>query len=414
MGYIVKRKEALEIRKSKQWLMVYGRRKTGKTFMLRQLCGFKNYILVKKDRNILIQDETKSLDEAVILIKKLLREGESVVLDEFQRLDEAVLEEFMLEHPKGRFILSGSSMKVVKKMFSAQSALLGFFTPMKVGLIDAKDMFLVDFPEDMNIELASFLREAWLIPLYNGEDIVRFVYKVVMQSKYIISALIGEIFSEEERELSRRYEALLRLIGKGVWKTNELANILYARGIIASPSATHIIQYIKNLEEMELIESVRVNRAKNRYFYRLRSPIMNIYYYLEDRYDISNREISFNELKPTLEKLINFEIQNFIADLFANKYEGRKEYFVAADKEIDFIITQRNKAIIVGEVKWKKLVSKDIEKFKRNSDVFSCKKVIIGKKGIKSKNVRDSSTTVGTLFTPNVEVFDRERIVEMF
>ena len=78
-----------------------------------------------------------------------------------------------------------------------------------------------------------------------------------------------------------------------------------------------------------------------------------------------------------------------MADLFSEIYDGRKEYFVSPDKEIDFIITKRNKAEIIGEVKWKIIDSEDISKFLLNSERFSGKKVLICKNSkVKSDQVQ--------------------------
>ena len=385
MAYTIKRRESKEIEKEKIWLMLYGRRKSGKTFMLRNLCRFDKYFLVKRNLSILSGTETKTIDELVGQVGTLLGQNKSVIIDEFQRLDESVLEEIVQTHPKGRLIVCGSSMKIAKKFFDSKSPLLGFFTPLKIGLIGPFDILkgLKNLFPEKRIEFSVFLREPWLIPLFNNEDILDFVYKTVTKSKQIISSLIGEVFSEEERELSRKYEVILSLIGAGTWSTKDLTNILYSRNLIPDPSPTHVIQYLKNLEEMELIESLKMYKSR-KYFYRLRSPIMNIYYYLDDRYDIGNREVSLEEMKPTLQKLINFEIQNFIADFFAEKLLGRKEYFISPSKEVDFIITKRNKPILVGEVKWKMLSKLDIEKFKKSSSNFSCSKVLVCKKGAKT------------------------------
>lgn len=389
MDYIIKRQESEDVKKERSWLMIYGRRKTGKTFLLRHLCTFNKYYLVKKDLSILSENKIKTAAELVKEVNDLLKQNKSVVIDEFQRLDESILEEIVQEHPKGRLILSGSSLRVTKKVFDSSSPLLGFFTPMKIGLIRPFDVLkeLKDLKAEQKIEFSTFLREPWLIPIYNKENILEFVYKIVTKSKHIISSLIGEIFSEEERELSKRYTTILSLIGAGVWGAKELTNSLYNRNLIPDPSPTHIIQYLKNLEEMELVESIKLYKSKNKYFYRLMSPIMNIYYYLDDRYNITNREVSLEEIKPTLRKLINFEIQNFLADFSAEKFSGRKEYFLSPSKEIDFIITQRNKPLIVGEVKWKKISLADVENFKESSADFFCRKILMGKQGIKSEEI---------------------------
>ncbi|MDI6655808.1 MAG: AAA family ATPase [Candidatus Hydrothermarchaeota archaeon] len=383
MDYIIKRKEAGDVEKEKSWLLVYGRRKTGKTFLLRNFCRLDGYFLVKRDLSIFSDEKQITLGEMSKAVKELLNRGKRVAIDEFQRLDESFLEEFTLLHPKGKLVISGSSMRIVKKFFEPRSALLGFFTPMKIGFISPMDV-LSELKEKFTpaeaIELATFVREPWLIPLFGGENITEFVYKVVTKSKVIISSLIGEVFGEEERELSKKYEAILSLIGSGVWNTKEIASIMYSRRLIPDPSVTNILQYIKNLEEMGLLEGIKIFNSKSN-FYRLSSPIMNIYYYLESRYNISNREVSLEEVKPTLERLINLEIQNFIADFFAEKNNGRKEYYMSPQKEFDFVITRRNRLEIVGEVKWKKVEAQDVEKFRKNTEDLSGRKVIIFKHG---------------------------------
>jgi len=383
MDYIIERKQASEIKKGGSWLLVYGRRKTGKTFLLRNLCKIKNYFLVKKDLSVFSGGKEITLNDMSKKVKELLESGKTVVIDEFQRLEESFLEEFNLLHPKGKLILSGSSMRVVRKFFDPKSPLLGFFTPLRIDFIDVRDIIKGlknKLKPQRLIEIATFLREPWVIPLFGGEDAIDFVYKTVTTSKFIISSLVGEVFSEEERELGKKYDAVLKLVASGVWNTKELASIMYSRRLIPDPSVTHILQYIKNLEEMGLIESIKIFNSK-RNFYRLSSPIMNIYYYLDSRYNISDRDIGVEEVKPTIEKLINLEIQNFIADFFAEKAGGRKEYYISPEKEFDFIITKRNKPEIVGEVKWKNANKKDTGKFMKKAEHLPCKKLVIFKRG---------------------------------
>lgn len=381
MDYIIARKEAEEIERESAWLLVYGRRKTGKTFLLRNFCKLDSYFLVKRDLSVFFDEKQITLDELSKTVKELLSRGKSVAIDEFQRLNESFLEEFTLLHPKGKLIISGSSMRIVKKFFEPKSALLGFFTPIKIGFISPIDILSElkrKFKHAEAIEFATFMREPWLIPLFEGKNITEFVYKVITKNKLVISSLVGEVFGEEERELSKKYEAILSLIGSGIWNTKEIASIMYSRRLIPDSNVTNILQYIKNLEDMGLLESVKIFNSKSN-FYRLASPVMNIYYYLDSRYNISSREISLEEIKPTLEKLINLEIQNFIADFFAEKSNGRKEYYISPEKEFDFIITKRNKLEIVGEVKWKKAALQDIEKFREKTKDLSGRKIIIFK-----------------------------------
>ncbi len=381
MDYIIERRDTASITQERQWLLLYGRRKVGKTFLLRNLCTFKKYYTVKKDLGIIAHDITISLDDMMREVKKLLHDGQTVVIDEFQRLPESVLEELTVVHPHGKLILSGSSLRILKKIFEPQSPLLGFLNPVKMGFISPSDILIglhAHVKSELLVELSTFLREPWLIPSYDEKPLIDFIYKLITQSKQTLTALVGEIFGEEERELTGKYSAIIGLIGSGIWNTTELTSILYSRKLIPEPSPTHLAQYLKNLEEMEIVESIKMYSSKRKY-YRLASPLMNVYYYLESRYNINDRQISLEEIRPTLQKSINFEIQNFIADLFSEIYSGRKEYFISPDKEIDFIITVRNKPSIIGEVKWKALEKEDIRKFFRNSEKIFGRKIIFCK-----------------------------------
>ncbi|MBI5872348.1 AAA family ATPase [archaeon] len=401
MDYIIKREESKNIEKESSWLLVYGRRKTGKTFLLRNLCKFDLYYLVKKNLDILSDEKTISLNKFVEEVKEGLNKNKGVVIDEFQRLDESILEEISTLHPKGKLVLSGSSLRIAKKFYEPRSAFLGFFTPSRIGFIKPTNIIKElkgIFKPEKTVEISTFLREPWLIPPYDKEEISKFVYNIATKSKYVITSLVGEIFTEEEREMTKKYDAILSLVGSGIWNTKEIANILYAKRLIEEPSQTHIIQYLKNLQEIDLIENMRIYKSKNNY-YKLLSPIANIYYYLDSRYDISNREISFKEVLPTVQKLVNMEIQNFVADLFAELYDGRKEYFVSPTKEIDFIITKRNKPEIIGEVKWKEVKKEDIEKFRSNSEFLHGRKILICKEGY----IEDKE----------IEVMNAKKIVEI-
>lgn len=383
MGYItgIIRKER-ESLKQKGWILLYGRRKAGKTYLLRNLYSPDVYILVKKDRALWSEDIDVDISSVSEKVRKLLEKGKKVVIDEFQRMDQSVLEEIVTVHPKGKLMLSGSSLRVVNQILSQDSPLLGFFSPLKIGLISTADMLRnlsQKFKPQRTVELSTFLRDPWLVPFYSGEKTERFLFRIMTQFRDTIPSLIGETFTEEEREITEVYGAVLSLIGAGTWKAKDISSILYNRNVIKEPGSSSIIQYTKNMREMDLLETYRIYGSKMKYN-RLKSPIMNLYYYLDSRYNISERKTSFKEVKPTLDNLINLEIQNFSADVFAGIYDGRKEYFLSPDKEIDFVITRRNKPVCVGEVKWCQIRNKHVKRFKQNTERFSCDKVVIGKK----------------------------------
>lgn len=243
---------------------------------------------------------------------------------------------------------------------------------------------------DQAIELAPYLSDIWTTLFFGPEKTsLETIYHLLRHCKLTIPALIGEIFTEEERELTRIYEAILRLMGAGEWDYKRVAAILADRGLIKKADSSLVLPYIKNLIGMGLVETLPIYSSKKK-MYKLASPIMEAFYYLADRYDLEEADVSFKEVRPTLEKLRNLAVQNWVADFFAEIYQGRKEYLVTAEKEIDFVITLRKKPIIVGEVKWGKYNQKDIENFKEKTKYLKAEKFFITKEktGIEDEEVR--------------------------
>lgn len=383
---IIYRDESDEIKKLNGWILIYGRRKVGKTFLIKNFLDYDVFFRVNRDGSILAEkfviSTINNMDDFSRAVSELLLADKKVVIDEFQRLPESVIERISTLHPKGKIILSGSSMRVIKKLFGSKSPLLGLAMQYKLGLIRPNNI-LRELSKKMDamqaIELAPYLADAWTIPFFMKEsDSERVIYDLLKYSKFTVPSLVGEIFTEEEREFTKVYEAILRLIGAGELDYKNIASILASRKVIERADSSLIIPYIKNMEGMGLVESLPIYSSKKK-MYRLSSPMMEAFFYLADRYNFEDRDVSFEEARPTIEKLRNFAVQNFIGDLFASAYHGKKEYYVTPSKELDFIITVRNKAVIVGEVKWGKYDSNDLRKFVEKTTFTKADKIFITK-----------------------------------
>ncbi len=383
---IIYRDESDEIKKLNGWILIYGRRKVGKTFLIKNFLEYDVFFRVNRDGSILAEkfviSTINNMDDFSRAVSELLLADKKVVIDEFQRLPESVIERISTLHPKGKVILSGSSMRVIKKLFGSKSPLLGLAMQYKLGLIRPVNI-LRELSKKMDavqaIELAPYLADAWTIPFYTKEsDSEKVIYDLLKYSKFTVPSLVGEIFTEEEREFTKVYEAILRLIGAGELDYKNIASILAGRKVIERADSSLIIPYIKNMEGMGLVESLPIYSSKKK-MYRLSSPMMEAFFYLADRYGFEDRDVSFEEARPTIEKLRNFAVQNFIGDLFASAYHGKKEYYVTPSKELDFIITVRNKAVIIGEVKWGKYDSNDLKKFVEKTTFIKAEKIFITK-----------------------------------
>ena len=98
--------------------------------------------------------------------------------------------------------------------------------------------------------MGAILRNPWVIPMFNIEanpidELSRKIEQIIMTS----GSLIGEVFTEEERRLTRTYEAVIRLISEGLWDLSEIASILSSRGIISGgrESITRILDVLNKI-----------------------------------------------------------------------------------------------------------------------------------------------------------------------
>lgn len=140
----IERSEVKDIKANPGWSLIYGRRKVGKTFMLKNYVPYDIYFSVRIDRSVscsgLPVSEFKELDDFKRAVTDSLTKEKTVVVDGFQRLPVNILEDIAQAHPKGRLILTGSSMKVTKEIIDKKSPLLGLMMPYRLGLISPPDV----------------------------------------------------------------------------------------------------------------------------------------------------------------------------------------------------------------------------------------------------------------------------------
>ncbi|MEA3559322.1 MAG: AAA family ATPase [Candidatus Thermoplasmatota archaeon] len=390
----IPRKEINDIQSTQGWLLIYGRRKTGKTFLLRNFIDHDRYYLVRRDGVIVSGDERpirfENINHFLDDLRSLLLEQKTVILDEFQRLPEFFQDEISMVHPNGRLILTGSSFQMMEKVLSQNSPLLGMLSEFMIDLLDPFDAVrYLDLPHDKSIEYGVFMRDPWTIPVFSFRgDFIKDLWRVIDHSRNAIPRLIGEIFSEESRRRSLAYEAVLGLIGAGTWSSSEISHTLFTRGIIDKNDSRLVSSYIRNLISMGLLEKIPLFRNRKKLLYRVKSPIMETYYYLVDRHNIDERDVSFDEIRENLKKMVNLQIERYFAEAFRIKLGGNREY--SLDPEIDFIITEgrKRKPKMFGEVKWGKGSVKGAWKLKENADGLDVDLVLISKENIEVDGVK--------------------------
>jgi len=387
---VLKRSVADSISRNRGWSLVYGRRKVGKTYMIEHFIEHDVLFTVRPDLMIKARGfPVEEIDKPGTLIQAitgLLSEGKTVVVDEFQRLPTGLLADIARVHPNGRLILTGSSMRVVSEMTGRNSALLGLLRPFKVGLVSPSDLVssLADTmaPEKL-LESAPILRDPWTVPFYDPDTALQDLVSMVALT---VPGLVGEIFTEDERELTRTYSSILSMIGAGTTDYREVASTLHGRGVITNGSSANVLPYMKNLVEMGLLEKVKLYGSK-KFTYGIPSLPIRMFYYLDSRYEITEREVSYTEMAPTSEVLLRAGIEDFIADLLTERIGGRKELMRTADREVDVLVTLRNRPVLVGEVKWGRATRGDVTRFLEKVQDLRCRKVLFSRKPLDTDEV---------------------------
>ena len=321
----IPRKEDKAVKAFRGWTLVYGRRKVGKTYTLKKSTNWDAYMLAlksgqilseRRDGSIKIYNSADAAKDAALMLKN----GNTVIMDEFQRLSEEDWSVLALAHPNGRLMASGSSFGMLNKIFDKRSPMLGLFQPFRIGLISYADTVAALHKNGLDDRMAllwgTILRDPWIVPMVDigkppHEELARIMDSLIMASE----GLVSEVFEEEDRALTKLYDSVLRLIANGLWRPAEIAGVLSSTGAIKGGMST-ITGILDKLVKMGLVERIRLLNAKgSKYYYRLASPIVSIAYYMDQRYRISE---SNAPAKPKIvEALLGREAERSVSELLS-------------------------------------------------------------------------------------------------
>lgn len=392
MMVIIKREETKPINESGKWVLLYGRRKTGKTFLVKNFVKFDKYFFVKRDKSI-INEKTISYETFTELLKEQLMNKKTVVVDEFHRLGDDFLDFLHSLGRGGKLILISSTLNLSKKIISKHSPLLGLVSEFQLDLISLNSCFneirKLGFNKKDAMELSFFCREPIIIDYIKKEKKAReIIAEVMLSTKLTVPALLGEIFLEEKRSISAVYEGILRAVSAGKNKAGEISNYLYSRKLIEKESSTMIQQYLKNLIDFGVIKRVLIFNKKD-YAYFLVSPLMKLYFYADEKYNFSE-ESSPEKAKLILSELIPVIAESSIREFLAHKYGLREAIISEKSREIDVCLLRFKKPYLLGEIKWKKINRKELNALKDKLKGFKNRFIFVPDKSkLKDKEVKD-------------------------
>ena len=374
--------ETRKITEIKKWILVYGRRKTGKTFIVNNFVTHDEYFFVKANKSVLTgNNEPISYEAFIEILRRSLEDHKTVVVDEFHRLGSDFFDFLHFTKKQGKLILISSTLFLSKKLVSGRSALLGLFAEAPIGLIGLKDVLKslrrFKIKKKERLELALLLREPIAIDYFDEKKSAReTIATIVLSSLRTVPAMVGEIFVEEEREISAVYEGVLRAIAVGKVVSGEISSYLFSKNLIKKDDPSIIQQYLNNLISFGIIKRMTIFNKK-RFVYKLVSPLARIYYYCDEKYNLTERKAGENELFRIIDELMPKIVEDGVREILAENYGLVESVAEGKDFDIDGCLLKFKKQEIALEVKWGDIKEKEVARCEEKLLAFNSKRRIL-------------------------------------
>ncbi|WP_456366844.1 ATPase [Thermococcus sp.] len=380
---IIHRKIELRALEGPGWKMLYGRRKTGKTFLVQNFIDYDEFFFVGRDGVVYdrANGETMTSAEFMNVFPRLLKDGK-VVVDEFHRLPSSFLDLLHAYSGSGELILITSTLWLARRVLLGKgSPLLGIVTPLKVGLIDEREA-LVELSKELKgrelVEASTYLREPLLVQPYKP-PLRGFLTDYLFSAGPMIRELIGEAFTEEEKELTAVYEAVMKGIASGKRTSTELSSLLYSRGLIEKDNPGVLQRYLSILTDMGVLRKVPVvGKRRKKFSYRHLSPLLDLHFYIEEKYAYTELETPMEFIERAVNEKVPKAVEGFVEALLSKVYGLRPVRIERPELELDIALQGFKRLELVGEVKWKNRVKgEEVKKIEDKLEKFDCRRVLV-------------------------------------
>jgi predicted AAA+ superfamily ATPase len=111
-----------------KWVLVYGRRKTGKSYFVKNNVKWDKYYFVGRSGDIFVDDEKIGYETFIREAIQNLENEKTIVIDEIQRLPEEFFDLLHNIGVKGKLIAITSTIWLTKSLLGKRSPLLGLFS----------------------------------------------------------------------------------------------------------------------------------------------------------------------------------------------------------------------------------------------------------------------------------------------
>lgn len=378
-------------------LILYGRRRIGKTELVLNFCGNKDYFYfmgrlesredtLKRFNNLIVEKFSDSY-----LLNNPLSNIESVfdylveksnkrlilVFDEFPFLVDRFPEiisilqdkwDFKFKKSKAMFILLGSSVGMMEKYaLDYKSPLYGRRTGQwkldKFNISHLKDFF----PKYSQEELIYVYSSIDSIPGYlnifdkNKSALENINTKVLSKGEFLYEEV--EILLREELRDPSNYMSILSSVAGGLNTFNEISQ----KTSLDKSMLSKYLGVLENLNivgrEMPITESAKSKLKSKNSFYIIKDNFYDFWFkfvYLNKQEIEKGSENILSKIKRDFEQYVSFKFENYCKEFLENNFYGKYTSFGKwwyKDNEIDLLaLNEEKKEILFGECKWKENV----------------------------------------------------------
>ncbi len=358
------------IENSRKWVFIYGRRKTGKTYIVENTVKYDEFFFVNRNGSIMNKknNEIMTYQTFSVLFRRLLANDKTVVVDEFHRLGDEFLDIIHAIPKTGKLILITSTLFLARKLLTDHSPIMGLFNEIRVDIFSLeetlKELSKYHLRKKELLELSIFAREPLAIDYMDKTNPVPTISGILLGSLRAIPTLVGEIFGEEGRTMTMVYNGILSAVATGNISTGRISSFLFSRRLIQKDDPSIIQAYLGNLIKIGILKKIRIFN-KNKFAYKISSPLIRLFFYAEENFAISDRNVNIKEIDKILSTLLPRIVEDNVRE-FISLQESLIETIVEdSDYEVDGYLLRFEKPQVALEVKWENRV-RDIDKIETN------------------------------------------------
>lgn len=395
-----------KFKNNRQMIILYGRRRVGKTELIKQFCKNKEYIYFLADKRGTILNaerfakisaehfgdmppKVKNFDDVFTYIARRLNGRKIViVIDEFSYLVEKdnsipslfqLIWDEILEKKNLMLILCGSTVSMMEDLLSYKSPLYGRRTgqwklmPLR---FNESIKFFPKYSMEEKVKAYSILGG---IPLYlnafdDRKDVYTNIEEKILTKGEILYEEVEFLFREELRDYST-YLSVLEAIARGNTRLSEIANY-------SKIQAKDLPKYLSVLMKLDLIEKifpVTEKKKTKRTIYKIKDNFFDFYfrfvYPFKNELELGNTKKVMSIIKKDINAFVGKKFEDISREfLYEMNFKGLLPFRFSdigswweKDKEIDILAFDREeKKILFCEVKWEDLSVSEAEEIFEN------------------------------------------------